>query len=67
MTHTFILKQKTKRNFNVTDKKDLSVYKKFLVKGGWGAEGCPFALEHPYVSIPFMIQEKIVKNLLGVK
>ena len=67
MTHTFILKEKAKRNFNVSDKKDLAVYKKFLVKGGWGAEGCPFALEHPFISIPTMIQDKIVKGLLNVK
>lgn len=67
MKQSFILKEKVKRKFDVKSKKDLDVYKKFLVKGGWGSDGCPFALEHPYVSIPFMIQEKIVNNLLGVK
>lgn len=67
MAYEYILKQKTKRKFDVKNKKDLDVYKKFLTKNGWGAEGCPFALEYPYVSIPYMIQEKIVKNVLGVK
>jgi hypothetical protein len=67
MKAIFSLKEKPKRNFDVNNKKDLDIYKKFLTKGGWGAEGCPFVIEHPYVSIPYMIQEKIVKNLLNVK
>lgn len=67
MRTIFMLKEKAKRNFNVNEKKDLDTYKKFLIKGGWGKEGCPFLVEHPYVSIPYMIQEKIVKNLLNVK
>lgn len=67
MKREYILKEKAKRTFNVKDKKDLDAYKKFLVSGGWGTEGCPFSLEYPHTNIPYMIQEKIVKNLLNVK
>ena len=67
MKQSYILKEKTKRNFNVKDQKDLAVFKKFMVEGGWGAECCPFTIEYPYKSIPYMIQEKIVKHTLGIK
>ena len=67
MKTAFILKEKTKRPFDVKNKKDMTIFKNFLVNNGWGSEGCPFALEHPHISIPHMIQEKIVRHTLGIK
>ena len=66
MLRDFILKIKNKRHFNVNSKVDREIYRNFLVKGGWGSEGCPFLLEEPYNSIPYMIQEKIVCKTLNI-
>lgn len=64
MLRDFILKIKNKRHFNVNSKADLEIYKNFVLKSGWGSEGCPFLVEEPYISIPYMIQEKIVAKAL---
>lgn len=60
------LVQRQKRLFNPKSKEDLIAYKNFLKKG-WGANCCPFILDFPYASIPHMIQDKIIHNVLGVK
>lgn len=60
------LVQKQKRLFNPKSKSDLLVYKIFL-QTGWGKDCCPFILEFPHESIPHMIQDKIIHNVLGVK
>ena len=56
-----------KRYFNPKSNKDIKAYKQFLSTGGWGIGGCPFHLVFPYVTIPHMIQDKIIHNVLGVK
>lgn len=56
-----------KRFFNPKSKLDLDAYKKFLKTHGWGVAGCPFFLVFPYMTIPDMIQDKIIHNVLGVK
>ena len=56
-----------KRFFNARSKEDLDAYKKFLKTGGWGSGGCPFYLVFPYMTIPHMIQDKIIHRVLGVK
>lgn len=56
-----------KRFFNPKSKSDLESYKKFLKTHGWGVRGCPFFLVFPYMTIPDMIQDKIIHNVLGVK
>ena len=56
-----------KRYFNPKCKKDIQAYKQFIRTGGWGHGGCPFFLVFPYVTIPHMIQDKIIHNVLGVK
>lgn len=58
---------KPKRMFDVTNKKDVAVYKKFLQTGAWGGECCPFILEEPFLTIPDMIQDKMVHYYLKVK
>jgi hypothetical protein len=60
------LMQARKRLFNAKSKNDLMAYKQFLSTGGWGRGGCPFLLVFPYMTIPHMIQDKIIHNVLGV-
>jgi hypothetical protein len=60
------LMQARKRLFNAKSKNDLMAYKQFLSTGGWGKGGCPFLLVFPYMTIPHMIQDKIIHNVLGV-
>lgn len=55
-----------KRLFNPKNKKDVAEYKDFLRTGGWGKGGCPFVLVFPYMTVPHMIQDKIIHNILGV-
>ena len=58
---------KPRRLFDVNNKKDIEVYKKFLENEAWGGECCPFALEEPYISIPDMIKDKLIYHFLKVK
>jgi len=55
-----------KRLFNPKNRKDIADYKRFLQTGAWGHGGCPFLLVFPYTTIPHMIQDKIIHNVLGV-
>lgn len=50
----------TKRKFNPAVRSDLIEYKKFLQNHGWSGP-CPFELEWPYTSIPYMIATKIAE------
>jgi len=56
-----------KRTFDPKNKADVEDFKNFLENNSWGKTGCPFKLEYPWVSLPDMIKDKIVRNLLGVK
>lgn len=49
--------------FDPTNKKHLDQYKSFLLESRWsnGNTVCPFKLEQPWLSIPHMIQDKIVR------
>jgi hypothetical protein len=66
MINTFQKNFQNKRIFNPSDKKDMECFKKFIKQGRWDANGCPFMLENPYISIPHMIQDKIVKNIFRI-
>ena len=55
-----------KRIFDPNNSTDLDCFKRFLKDGRWDSNGCPFVLENPYLSIPHMIQDKMVKKLLGI-
>lgn len=61
------LVQSRPRLFDPKNKKDVDSYKVFLKTGGWGNGGCPFVLVFPYMTVPHMIQDKIIHNVLGVK
>lgn len=54
-----------KRVFDVTDKKDLAIYKYYIQKHSWGDNGCPFELEWPWLSIPDMISHKISAHVVS--
>lgn len=55
-----------KRHFDVNAKADVEIYKQFLKTGAWGGSGCPFTLEFPYLTIPDMIKDKLVRKFLKV-
>ena len=61
---TFI---KPKRFFNINDKRDVVIAKKFFKDHAWGSDGCPFLLEFPYVTIPDMIKDKMIHKFLNLK
>ena len=58
---------KPKRFFNVNDKKDIALAKKFFSTHSWGGDCCPFVLEFPYMTIPDMIRDKLIHKHLGIK
>ena len=39
----------------------------FVVNKAWGINGCPFICEFPFLTIPDMIQEKLIYKFLKVK
>ena len=45
----------------------MNLVKRFIKDQTWGNDGCPFYLEYPYKSIPAMVKDKIVYNVVGVK
>ena len=55
-----------KRYFNIKNKKDINLFKEFLVNNGWGRSTCPFIVEHPFISAPDMIKDKLIKHFLKV-
>lgn len=58
---------RTKRHFNVSDKKDIALFTSFLKTGAWGNSGCPFTLEYPYLTVPDMIKDKLIHKYLKVE
>ena len=53
----------SRRIFDPNEKNDLKEYAQFLKNGKW-VSGCPFYLEWPYLTVPDMIKDKIVRNML---
>lgn len=62
----FEMLRSQKRLFNPGNKKDVFLYKTFLETDAWGISGCPFILVFPYTTVPDMIKDKIIHNILGV-
>lgn len=58
------LKSRVKRVFDAGNRDDLRIFKNFLNTGSWGATGCPFFLEWPWLEIPNMISHKIAVRAL---
>lgn len=53
--------------FDINDEQHVARYAKFLKTGSWGKTGCPFILEHPYDTIPEMINVKLVHRAVNIK
>lgn len=61
------IKSNKKRKFDLNDKKDVEIYKSFLETNSWKITGsCPFVLEFPYLTVPDMIKDKLVRKFLKV-
>ena len=61
------IKSSKKRKFDINSKKDVEIYRHFLVNTDWKITGsCPFQLEFPYLTIPDMIKDKLIKKYLKV-
>ena len=52
------------RLFDPVSKEDVEEYKFFVKNGKWKA-GCPFILEQPYLSVPHMINDRIIRHMFG--
>jgi hypothetical protein len=52
-----------RRFFDVSSKEDIAEYKFFLDNNRW-TKTCPFELEWPWLSIPYMISHKITEHTL---
>jgi hypothetical protein len=55
---------RSRRSFDPNDKEDLQEFNYFLQNRKWKTV-CPFFLEWPYLTIPDMIKDKIVRNILS--
>lgn len=62
-----MIPNKLKRKFDIKDKKDVEMYRTFLSTMAWGTGGCPFELEFPYLTIPDMIKDKLIRKYLKVE
>lgn len=61
-----ILHIKQKRKFSVESKEDLNVFSEYIKTSSWGPNGCPFTIEYPWVNVPDMIKDKLVKKHLDI-
>lgn len=57
---------RTKVKFDENNKKHVEAYVNFLRTSSWGKTGCPFSLDFPYLTIPDMIKDKLVRKYLKV-
>ena len=58
---------KPKVFFDTNNLKHIKMYRSFIVNKAWGSDGCPFICEFPFLTIPDMIQEKLIYKFLKVK
>jgi hypothetical protein len=54
---------KNRRVFNPNKKEDVAEYRYYIKNSQWES-GCPFWLDWPYLSIPEMIKDRLVKSYL---
>lgn len=66
MLSTFQKNFINKKVFDPNDRKDVEIFKIFLEQNRWPSEGCPFILERPFISVPHMIQDKMVRKFLKI-
>lgn len=58
--------RKQKRYFDVNNKVDIELYRQYLISNAWGANGCPFILEFPSLTVPDMIKDRLIRKFLKV-
>lgn len=58
------MKTNARVKFDVKNKQHQEVFRNFLKTSSWGGATCPFELEEPFISIPGMIQDKLVRHFL---
>ena len=58
---------KPKVYFDVNNAKHIKLYRSFVLHKAWGTDCCPFICEFPFLTIPDMIQEKLIYKFLKVK
>jgi hypothetical protein len=58
--------RKQKRYFDLNSKTDIETYRQFLMTNSWGAQGCPFILEFPSLTVPDMIKDRLIRKFLKV-
>lgn len=54
-----------RRTFNPQDKNDMEEYAYFLKNQKW-RNGCPFLLDWPYLTVPDMIKDRVVRQHLNI-
>jgi hypothetical protein len=61
------IKLNKKRKFDINSKADVEIYKSFLETNSWKITGsCPFVVEFPYMTVPDMIKDKLIRKFLKV-
>jgi hypothetical protein len=53
--------------FDATSKDDMKLAKNFFIRHAWGPDGCPFFLEVPWLNVPDMLKDRIMKYHLDIK
>jgi hypothetical protein len=56
---------KVRQSFDTENKEHISWFKYFMENGKW-QNGCPFYLEFPYLTIPDMIKDKLIKKYIDM-
>jgi len=51
--------------FDFNNKEHVTRFRRFMTDNRW-EDGCPFELVWPYLSIPDMIKDQIIKNYLKI-
>jgi len=51
--------------FDLENKDHVEYFKQFMVAKAWKG-GCPFEVEFPWINVPDMIKDKIIKHTLKI-
>jgi hypothetical protein len=54
-----------KRKFDPKNKKDIELFRLFLLENKWNGP-CPFILEEPHTVIPEMLKEKYIRSQFNI-
>jgi hypothetical protein len=54
-----------KRKFDPKNKKDIELFRMFLIENKWKGP-CPFILEEPHTVIPEMLKDKYIRSQFNI-